>query len=209
MSQRPYYFLACIQRWLNVVLDLLVAALAVILIALATSLRSSANPGRLGVSLTTIMVFNQTLQELIDSWIGLETSLGAIARTRSFELKTPPEHQAEEKYIPPLSWSSCGAIDIHSVSVTYDSKSTLLSALLCLVDNTTGTISIDGIDIATIPRNVLCSRLIAIPQDPLTIIGTVRFNLDPKGVGPDVSSPLWKRSIYLDSLSLTGAWAQN
>ncbi|KAB8228239.1 uncharacterized protein BDW43DRAFT_316092 [Aspergillus alliaceus] len=186
MSQRPYYLLACIQRWLNVVLDLLIATLAVILIALATSLRSSANPGRLGVSLTTIMVFNQTLQELFDSWIGLETSLGAIARTRSFELKTPPEHQAEE-----------------------NSKSTLLSALLCLVDNTTGTISIDGIDIATIPRNVLCSRLIAIPQDPLTIIGTVRFNLDPKGVGPDVSSPLWKRSIYLDSLSLTGAWAQN
>ncbi|KAE8352698.1 P-loop containing nucleoside triphosphate hydrolase protein [Aspergillus coremiiformis] len=212
VSQRPYYLLTCIQRWLSVVLDLLVTVLAVILTALATTLRSSTDPGKLGVSLTAVMVFNQTLQELVDSWTGLETSLGAIARTRSFELKTPSEHQVGENCIPAPDWPSRGAIDIQSVSASYDGttpvlsninmqiaagetvricgrsgsgKSTLLSVLLRLLDTTAGTISIDGIDIATIPRNVLRSRLIAIPQDPLTLAGTVRFNLDPTGVVPD------------------------
>ena len=119
-SQRPYYLLYCIQRWLNVVLDLLVAALAVILIALATSLRGSTDPGKLGVSLTAIMAFSQTLQDVVSSWTSLETSLGAIARIRSFELKTPSEHQAEETFIPPRAWPVHGDIDITSLSVSYE-----------------------------------------------------------------------------------------
>lgn len=119
-SQKPYYLLYCIQRWLNVVLDLLVACLAVILIALATSLRSSTDPGKLGVSLTAIMAFSQTLQEVVTSWTGLETSLGAIARTRSFEMKTPTEHQPQTPVIPSSTWPVDGNIEIRSLSASYE-----------------------------------------------------------------------------------------
>jgi ABC-type bacteriocin/lantibiotic exporter with double-glycine peptidase domain len=38
-SQKPFYTLLCIQQWLNLVLDLLVAAMAVILLVIITSLR--------------------------------------------------------------------------------------------------------------------------------------------------------------------------
>lgn len=119
-SQKPYYLLYCIQRWLNVVLDLLVAVLAVILIALATSLRNSTDPGKLGVSLTAIMAFSQTLQEVVSSWTSLETSLGAIARTRSFEMKTPSEHDARERVVPPPSWPADGRIEINALSASYE-----------------------------------------------------------------------------------------
>lgn len=54
-SQKPYYLMYCIQRWLKLVLDLIVMAMAVIVIALATTLRSSTNPGLLGVSLNNIL----------------------------------------------------------------------------------------------------------------------------------------------------------
>lgn len=54
-SQKPFYLLFCIQRWLGLVLDLMIAALAVIVIALATSLRNSTSPGLLGVSLNNIL----------------------------------------------------------------------------------------------------------------------------------------------------------
>ncbi|KAI2895843.1 hypothetical protein CBS63078_8455 [Aspergillus niger] len=211
-SQKPYYLLYCIQRWLNVVLDLLVACLAVILIALATSLRGSTDPGKLGVSLTAIMAFSQTLQEVVTSWTGLETSLGAIARTRSFEMKTPAEHQPQKPVIPSSTWPVDGKIEITSLSASYDGvtralddvnltihsgekvvvcgrtgsgKSTLVSALLRLLETQSGTITIDWMDISTIPLDVLRTHIIAIPQDTFLLPGSIRFNLDPTSRSTD------------------------
>lgn len=40
LSQKPYYLLFCIQRWLGVVMDLFVAGIAVVLVRTAT-LRST------------------------------------------------------------------------------------------------------------------------------------------------------------------------
>lgn len=54
-SQRPYYLLYCIQRWLNLVLDLIVAAMAILVVGLAIKLRGSISPGLLGISLNNIL----------------------------------------------------------------------------------------------------------------------------------------------------------
>lgn len=54
-SQKPYYLLFCIQRWLSLVLDLLVAAMAVLVVALALNLRQSTSPGLLGVSMNNVL----------------------------------------------------------------------------------------------------------------------------------------------------------
>lgn len=54
-SQRPYYLLYCIQRWLNLVLDLIVAAEAVLVVGLALGLKASTTAGLLGVSLNNIL----------------------------------------------------------------------------------------------------------------------------------------------------------
>lgn len=54
-SQRPYYLLYCIQRWLNLVLDLIVGAEAVLVVGLAIWLRSSTSVGLLGVSLNNVL----------------------------------------------------------------------------------------------------------------------------------------------------------
>lgn len=66
-------------------------------------------------------------------------------------------------------------------------KSTFFSLLLRLLNLKSGTIRIDNIDISTIPRNVLRSRLIVIPQDPLPALPgcSIRFHLDPQGTATD------------------------
>lgn len=50
-SQRPYYMLSCVQRWLALVMDLLVAGIAVTLMTLAVNLRGVTSGGLLGVCL--------------------------------------------------------------------------------------------------------------------------------------------------------------
>lgn len=102
-SQKPYYLLYCIQRWLNLVLDLLVAGIAVLLVALALCVNTGATGANLGVALTTILAFNQTLQELISDWTQAETSLGAIARTKAFERDTPREEETDS-IDPGIQW---------------------------------------------------------------------------------------------------------
>jgi len=54
-SQRPFFILATIQRWLTLVLNLIVAALAVVLAIMAVELRDKINPGLLGLALVNVV----------------------------------------------------------------------------------------------------------------------------------------------------------
>lgn len=55
----------------------------------------------------------------------------------------------------------------------------MILALFRLLEIDTGFITVDGVDISTIPRKLLRSQMIAVPQDPYTLPGSVRINLDP------------------------------
>lgn len=58
-SQRPFYLLFCIQQWLALVLDLIVAVIAVILVAIVVTWKDLFTPGTVGVALLTVMTFNR------------------------------------------------------------------------------------------------------------------------------------------------------
>lgn len=118
-SQRPYYLLFCIQRWLNLVLDLMVAVLAVIVVSLAVTLRNSTSAGSLGVALNNVLGFTASLTHLVTFWTQLETSLGAIARLKNFEITVSPEETTEENVTPPENWPEYGAIDFRNVTAAY------------------------------------------------------------------------------------------
>lgn len=59
-------------------------------------------------------------------------------------------------------------------------KSTLILALLRVLEAELGTIIIDGKDISNINISNLRKRLILIPQDPTLFEDTLRNNLDPE-----------------------------
>jgi ATP-binding cassette, subfamily C (CFTR/MRP), member 1 len=118
-SQRPFYLLYAIQRCLTLVLDLVVAAVAVMLMVLVVQLRGTLNAGFVGVALVNVILFSQYLKLLLTFWTTLETHIGALARIKTFTRETTPEHLATEKQLPPEAWPSRGAIEFKSVSAGY------------------------------------------------------------------------------------------
>lgn len=119
-SQRPYYLLFCIQRWLNLVLDLIVAAIAVIVIAIALSLRGNSSLSLLGIALFNIVNFSTTLQMLIGQWTGLETSIGAVSRIRSYVREAKTEDLETEIQTVPSSWPLRGEVEFNNVTASYE-----------------------------------------------------------------------------------------
>ncbi|ETS77081.1 hypothetical protein PFICI_10955 [Pestalotiopsis fici W106-1] len=121
-SQRPAYLLLMIQSWLNLVLDLVVMVMAAVLTTLAVRLHS--NAGFAGASLVTLMSFGDNLSGIVTYWTKLETSIGAIARLKTFNETVAPEDQEQETIVPPEQWPQNGAIELKGVSASYDDNDT-------------------------------------------------------------------------------------
>lgn len=74
------------------------------------------------------------------------------------------------------------------VGRTGSGKSTLSLALLRMIP-ITGIVRIDGVDTQKINLDSLRSHVTIIPQDPILLTGTLRFNLDPFDERDDIE--LW------------------
>ncbi|PMD48812.1 putative ATP-binding cassette transporter [Hyaloscypha variabilis F] len=207
ISQSPFYLLMCLQRWLNIVLDLLVTGIAVSVISVSVVFRGTMTGGQLGVALNMILLVNTTLLSLVALYTNLEISLGAIARLKETIQETPQESGPEEKGTI-QGWPSAGAVNVQGLEVSYipgklalcdinlkieagqrlilcgrtgSGKSTFVLSLLRLLDPSSGSITVDGINISDIPRSTVRQKcFISVPQDPFLLAdATLRFNVDP------------------------------
>ncbi|KIW11357.1 hypothetical protein PV08_10657 [Exophiala spinifera] len=217
-SQRPFYFMYCIQRWLALVLDIMVAAMVTILMMIVVAKRHSIQPGLVGLGLLSTVDLGENLTYVVKEWTHLETSLGAISRLKEFAKTTQPEHRACENNNVEAQWPSKGGITLSRFGASYSEdselvlrnvdlqirpgekvgvcgrsgsgKSSLLSSLFHLLEFRTGYIEIDGVDISTVPRETLRSRLNVIPQEPWWITTeSVRFNMDPWTAATSTTAP--------------------
>lgn len=76
-------------------------------------------------------------------------------------------------------------------------KSSLVSTLLRMLELEAGTISIDSINISTIPRQEVRRRLNTLPQEPFFLQGSVRDNIDPLHMASDDRIVTVLRTVYL------------
>lgn len=115
------------QQWLMFTMNFIVAVLAVMLVALATQLRS--NAGSVGAGLVTLMSLGSTLTTVIVAYTGLETSLGAIARLKSFGEETESENGSIQYAVVPQEWPMAGEIKIQGVDASYTGTELVLKDL--------------------------------------------------------------------------------
>lgn len=227
-AQRPLYLLLCVQRWLGVVLALLVAAVAVSVLWLALG----SGGGEVGVALNVILVLNSTLLKLVECWAGLEVSLGGLARLRAVEMDTPREEgeKPQSKQVGDGAWPRKGRIEFHNVSASHHTastttpalrnialtirqgqtavirgrtgsgKSSLLLSLLRLLDTTAGTISVDGVDLELHSRTEVREKaFITVAQEAFFLPqASLRFNLDAESRA--------SVAAVVDALQHTGLW---
>ncbi|KAM3469416.1 hypothetical protein MY5147_007062 [Beauveria neobassiana] len=216
-SQRPVYLLYCIQQWLALVLDALVSALVLILIAIVVTWRDKFSQGSVGVSLVTVMTFNSSLTQLIKMWTSLETSIGAVGRIKEFKDNTVPEEEELgilQPQSPPPNWPVKGNIEFRNVVASYKnvgppvlkgltlsikagekvaicghSGSGKTSLILSLLHmiHTRGEVIVDDVDIHNLVPNELRSLINIVPQEPFLMPGSVRQNVDPFKVAEDVA----------------------
>ncbi|KAL4796747.1 hypothetical protein BDV19DRAFT_387940 [Aspergillus venezuelensis] len=206
-SQRPVYFLYCVQQCLGFFLDMLVASLAVVLISTVVFLKEKFDPGDVGVALVMVMTFNTALMQLVKDWTNMETSVGAVARVKAFRQDTPIEAACEARQLLPDNWPANGDIEISGVVASHapesepvlkrisidiragekiaicgssgSGKTSLILSLLGMVEVEEGSITIDEINIQDQSRAIVREKLNVVAQDPFIMAGSVRFNVDP------------------------------
>ncbi|KAK4867830.1 hypothetical protein LT330_007489 [Penicillium expansum] len=208
-SQRPFYFMFAIQRWLTLSLDMVVAGIAVLLIVLVVALRGSTlSAGYVGVALLNVIQFSQSIKLLVTFWTNLETHIGSIQRIKDFTSTVESEDKPGEDQDVPPNWPSKGAVAFHSVSAAYrpsepvlndvsltvqagekvgicgrtgSGKTSMIMSIFRMMELTSGIITVDGVDISRLPRREIRSRINGVSQDSLLFKGSVRLNADPTG----------------------------
>ncbi|PYH44095.1 P-loop containing nucleoside triphosphate hydrolase protein [Aspergillus saccharolyticus JOP 1030-1] len=204
-SQKCTYTLFMIQQWLTLAMDLLASGLIVLLTLLTVFMRGSFDAGSSGTAVVTLMSFTQELSRVLKFWTLTESCLGAVSRIQSFAAHTPSETGGKSALSRETVWPSRGAIELQGVTAAYKStpilnsvslhispgqkvalcgrsgsgKSSLLLCLGGLLRPQSGSIHIDGVDLASLSPKTICSRLSVVPQEPCYLPGTIRFNIDP------------------------------
>ncbi|KAH8110164.1 multidrug resistance-associated ABC transporter [Phellopilus nigrolimitatus] len=191
LENRAYYMTVSIQR-----------------IALfAAGFRKTVSPSSIGVVLSYSLSITQVFSEMVSQYALNEQNMNAVERVLVY-VDLPREGAAATPLDPPATWPEKGAVAFRNVELAYRAglplvlkgvdfevrpgekvgivgrtgagKSSLLQALFRMVELSSGSIEIDGVDIRHIGLDVLRRQLALVPQDSTLFLGTLRENLDPQ-----------------------------
>jgi len=203
-----YFISTSANRWLAIRLEFVGTCIVTLAALFAVLGRGAISAGLGGLSITYALSITQTLNWMVRMTSECETNVVAVERVQEYITEVDPEAASiVENNRPSSNWPHAGRISLKGVSLRYRpglplvlneisleisagekvgivgrtgaGKSSLLKALLRLVEPCAGAIFVDDCNILDIGLEDLRSRFSIIPQDPVLFTGTVRFNLDP------------------------------
>lgn len=214
VENRAYYLSITNQRWLGVRLDMLGALLVLIVALLTTASSTPITGGNAGIALTYMLTVAQAFSWMTRQIAEVENDSASVERLLFYAEELDQEKPQKREDNPTReSWPEEGRISFKNIWLSYRpglpsvlkgisfdvgsgekvgivgrtgaGKSSLLTALLRLVELSKGSIEIDGVDVANIGLEDLRRKLAILPQEPLLFSGTLRSNLDPFGIYDD------------------------
>ncbi|KAG9315243.1 hypothetical protein JVU11DRAFT_4377 [Chiua virens] len=229
VENRAYWMTITNQRWLGIRLDFLGAILTFAVAILTIGTRFSISPGQTGVVLSYILMVQQSFGWMVRQIAEVENNMNSVERIAHYanEVEQEAPHQLKNSVVSP-SWPVEGCIAMKDVFMKYRpelppvlkglsmtitpgekigivgrtgaGKSSIMTALYRLVELSSGSIEIDGVDISKVGLEQLRKGLAIIPQDAFLFSGTLRSNLDPFGLHDDAR--LWdtlRRAHLMDT----------
>ncbi|XP_047314972.1 ABC transporter C family member 4-like [Impatiens glandulifera] len=196
------------NEWFGFRMELIGSIFLCISALLMVSLPSSfIQPEYVGLALSYGLSLNGVMFFAVYMTCSVEKYMVAVERIKQF-IRIPSEPEwCKPESLPSPDWPIRGDIEIQKLKVRYrentplvlkgvmarieggekvgivgrtgSGKSTLLQVFFRLVEPSSGTIIIDGVDICKLGLHDLRSRFGIIPQDPVLFEGTVRSNIDP------------------------------
>uniref|UniRef100_A0A182YGV8 ABC-type xenobiotic transporter n=1 Tax=Anopheles stephensi TaxID=30069 RepID=A0A182YGV8_ANOST len=209
---------AATQQWLGLRLQLLGAFLVggSGLLAAITSAHTT-SPELVGLAISYALSITGLLSGLLYAVAETEQELVAVERINQY-CQLEPEVNADGSADPPFGWPSQGVVVFDNVHMRYrehltysirsinmnvkpcerisivgrtgSGKTSVMASLLRVAPLDKGTITVDFVNISTLPLDVLRSRIALISQDPFLFNGTIRDNLDPRAV--HIDSEIWE-----------------
>ncbi|XP_055357966.1 LOW QUALITY PROTEIN: ATP-binding cassette sub-family C member 10-like [Paramacrobiotus metropolitanus] len=195
--------IAC-NKWLSMRLQLLGIVIVSGVVVIALLVKSAA--GVLGLTVSYSLTIVGILNGFVMSLIETEKELVSVERVIQY-LDDIEEEKYDGLLQAPRDWPQLGAVDFNTVSLRYRNdlplvlkgislqipagkrigvvgrtgagKSSFLATLFRVVEIEQGAVSIDGVNLATLPLEQLRSRLAIIPQTPNLFDASIRENIDP------------------------------
>lgn len=171
-----------------------------------------ASPGLVGLALSYAAPIVSLLGSFLSSFTETEKEMVSVERALQY-MDIPQEEQTGCLYLN-TDWPNQGVIEFQYVTLKYmpslpdalrnlsfriaggtqvgiigrtgAGKSSVLNALFRLTPICTGSITIDDVDIKSIPVRELRTHLAVVPQSPFLFEGSLRDNLDPFKMNDDL-----------------------
>ncbi|CDS14473.1 hypothetical protein LRAMOSA06642 [Lichtheimia ramosa] len=236
-NNRPFIWMWTSNRWLHCRVDILGALVGFCTGFTLIMAHGSVQAGLAGLALSYSLIFTRSILWTVRQYAMFEMNCNSIERVQEY-LNIEQEPAARTSIIPRPQWPETGAVKVKDLVMQYapdtpavlrglsfetrsrekigivgrtgSGKSTLALSMFRFMEATSGSITIDNVDISTLGLEDLRSRLTIIPQDPILFTGTLRSNMDPFGEYDDAELyAALKRAQLTDVESLDTPVAEN
>lgn len=190
--------------------------------------------GMLGLSATFALQLASVWQWVVRQSAEVENQMVSVERVVAYGALEPEAALSIPEALPGPGWPAQGELHLQELVVRYRpglpivlkrvnmhiparsrvaivgrtgaGKSTILHALLRLVEPEGGRVTLDGVDLATLGLHEVRRAIAAIPQVPILFAGSLRANLDPFDHSSD--SEVWEALGQAQMRGIVSAWPE-